>query len=88
MSLFEFLLYAALFIIEFIAVFALIDVIRRPAWQWEQARKSKVKWIVLLVIGLFLPGGGILLALIYFFITQNALKVATPPIGRPGDWPR
>jgi hypothetical protein len=80
----ELLVIIALLVIEFLAVFALIDAIRRPGWQWAQANRGRGMWLTLLVVGLFLPGGGLFIALTYFFFPQPALKRARPPILRPG----
>ena len=71
-------------IIELLVIFALIDAIRRPAWQWDQAYRSRGKWIALLLLGIILPGSGFFIAIVYYFFPQPALKRADRPIGFPG----
>ena len=74
-------------IIELLVIFALIDAIRRPSWQWEQAYRSRGKWIALLILGIILPGSGFFIAIAYYFFPQPALKRADRPIGFPGTNP-
>ena len=80
----DWLVYAALVVVELLALIALIDALRRPSWQWQQADRSRGLWITLLVVSLFLPGSGFFVALGYFFLPQPALRRARRPIGAPG----
>ena len=75
----------AQFVIEVLVIFALIDAIRRPSWQWEQAYRSRGKWVVLLILGIVLPGSGFFIAFAYYFFPQPALKRASKSIGFPGS---
>lgn len=67
-----------------LGVIALVDAIRRPAWQWSQADRSKAVWITALLIGILAGIGGLFAGLAYFLFAQPALKRARPPIGPPG----
>jgi hypothetical protein len=82
---FELLVMLSIAFAGVLGVIALIDVIRRPSWQWSQAGRSKGKWIVLLVLGVaFGALGGFFLAIVYYFYTQPALKRVRQPIRPPG----
>jgi hypothetical protein len=82
---FELLVMLSIAFAALLGILALIDVIRRPAWQWSQAGRSKGVWIVLLLLGIaFGAFGGLFLALVYYFYAQPALKRARQPIRPPG----
>ena len=84
LSLFELIVWASLAFAALLGVIALVDVLRRPAWQWNQAGKNKPLWVGLLLVGiLFGAFGGLALAVVYYFFTQPALKRATPGIRAP-----
>jgi hypothetical protein len=59
------------FVIE---VWALVKCISRPRWAFDSARISKNLWLILLVIGLFLPLLGYVFALWYLFSTDRAVR--------------
>ena len=80
----ELVVFVALAFIALLDLIALVDALRRPAWQWQQAGRSRSLWLIALVAGLFLPGLGIVIALGYFFFPQPALRRAGPPVGAPG----
>ena len=70
-----------------VRLWGLIRALTRPGWAFERANKSKGLWVVLLVIGLFLPCLGYLFALIYLFSTDRrvaAQQQLGPGIGFPG----
>lgn len=84
LSLFELIVWVSLAFAALLGIIALIDVIRRPAWQWQQAGRSRPMWVGLLLVGvLFGAFGGLFLAIVYYFFTQPALKRATPGIRAP-----
>jgi Protein of unknown function (DUF2510) len=70
-------------------VVALVDMVRRPEWQWKVAGQEKVLWIVLVCVVNFLG----IVALIYWFNIRPqlvAVERAGPPpwVGAyPGGWP-
>ena len=44
----ELLIFGALLLVELLSLIALVDAIRRPAWQWTQAGRSRGLWITIL----------------------------------------
>ena len=47
-------------------IWGIVDVASRPEWAWQQARQSKVLWILLQAFGgLFFAGLGVILAIVY-----------------------
>jgi hypothetical protein len=76
------------FLVELVA---LIRCITRPQWAFDAARISKGLWLTLLIIGLFLPCFGYVIALWYLFSTdravRNQLQVGRGP-GFPGGAPQ
>lgn len=81
---FEFVVGAAVLFAALIGIIALVDVIRRPSWQWQQADRSRTTWVVLLLIGIFAGAlGGLFVALAYYLFAQPTLKRVNPPIGAP-----
>ncbi|HVA06659.1 MAG TPA: DUF2510 domain-containing protein [Acidimicrobiales bacterium] len=50
-------------------VVALIDIVRRPEWQWKLARQEKVLWLLLVILINFLA----IPALIYWFNIRKKL---------------
>ena len=74
---------ALLFIVN---LWALVNVIRRPSYAFEAARKSRVLWLVLILAGIFLCNVGIFVSLIYLFMVDPQVKrmANEPRIGFPG----
>jgi hypothetical protein len=60
-----------------IPLWALIDIIRRPAWQWESAGKSRMFWLILMIVSIFFFFGGILIGVWYLLRVQPHLRNAT-----------
>ena len=50
-------------------IVALVDIIRRPDWQWKLARQEKVLWILLVILVNFLA----IPSLIYWFSIRKKL---------------
>jgi len=81
---FELLVWGSLLFAAVLGLLALVDVLRRPAWQWSQAGKNKSMWTVLLLLGVLVGAyGGLFLAVGYYFFVQPSLKRATPGIRAP-----
>jgi hypothetical protein len=57
-----------------IPLWALIDIIRRPHWQWEGAEKNRQLWLILMIVSIFFFFGGILIAVWYLLRVQPHLK--------------
>lgn len=84
LGLFELLVAGSLLFAGLLGLIALVDVLRRPAWQWHYARRNKPLWAGLLVVGIvFGAFGGLAVAVVYYFFVQPALKRATPGIRAP-----
>ena len=62
-------------------IVALVDMVRRPDWQWRLAGQEKVLWILLLVLVnvLAIP------ALIYWFVIRKKL-IAVEQAAASGRW--
>jgi hypothetical protein len=60
-----------------IPLWAVIDILRRPAWQWEGAGKNRQVWLILMIVSIFFFGGGILLGVWYLLRVQPHLRNAT-----------
>jgi hypothetical protein len=67
-----------------IPLWALIDVIRRPTWQWEAADRNKPKWLLFMVVSMVFFFGGIFCGLWYLLRVQPHLRSAQRPVS-PGD---
>ncbi len=50
-------------------IVALVDIVRRPDWQWKLARQEKVLWILLVILVNFLA----IPSLIYWFVIRKKL---------------
>jgi hypothetical protein len=57
-----------------IEVVALLRCAMRPRWAFEAALRSKTLWLILLIVGLFLPLLGYVFALWYLFSTDRAVR--------------
>jgi hypothetical protein len=68
-------------------VWALVSCLRRPAWAFERADRSKALWVGLLVVSFLLPLLGWFIALWYLFSTDRMVLRQVrmgPGIGFPG----
>lgn len=78
----------ALFLI--VKVWALVTCLRYPHWAWEDAGHSRFVWLVLLIVGLFLPLLGFAFAVWFLMSTSvqvsRSAKVGPRP-GFPGSYP-
>lgn len=71
-------------------VWALALALKRPAYAWTAARKSKGLWVALLVLAFFLPCIGWVLALWYLFSVDREVRNMAqlgPGPGFPGGAP-
>lgn len=70
-----------------LVLWGFVSVVRRPGWAFAAAGKSKVLWTVLLLVGFFLPGLGIVVAVIALLSVvpdvDRQVQVG-PGIGFPG----
>ena len=74
------------------AVFVIVDMARRPNWQWERAGSSKTLWLVLEVVLVLLTGIlAIVWGILYLAITRPKLVAVEQqgqgPPGWSGGWP-
>jgi hypothetical protein len=65
-------------------VWALVNALRRPAWAWESAGKSRGLWVGLLIVSFFLPCLGWILVLWYLFSVDSEVRRQQQLGGRPG----
>ncbi|HLX87007.1 MAG TPA: hypothetical protein VKR22_00895 [Acidimicrobiales bacterium] len=68
-------------------IFILVDMGRRPNWQWERARASKTLWIVLEVLLLLIFGPLAVIAGVIYLITARQRLIAVERQGPPPHWP-
>lgn len=59
-------------------VLALVDIVKRPEWQWKLAGQEKVLWLILVVLVNFLA----IPSLIYWFNIRKKLKVVEDSAAR------
>jgi hypothetical protein len=52
-------------------ILALVDIVRRPEWQWKLAGQEKVLWLLLVILVNFLA----IPSLIYWFNIRKKLKI-------------
>jgi hypothetical protein len=52
-------------------IVALVDIVKRPEWQWKLSRQEKVLWLLLVILVNFLA----IPSLIYWFNIRKKLKV-------------
>jgi hypothetical protein len=64
-----------------VRVWALVRAIGRPDWAFSNAGKNKPLWLILLIVGLFLPCLGYIVALWYLFSTDRQVR-AEQHLGR------
>jgi hypothetical protein len=66
-------------------IFVLVDMVRRPDWQWRQAGSSKTMWIVLEVLLFVLFGFLSIISGIVYLASARPKLVAAERAGRAGD---
>jgi hypothetical protein len=74
-----------------IEIWALVKCLSRPTWAFHAAGKSKTFWLIVLIIGFFLPVIGLFVALGYLFSTDRKVRNQAqlgPGIGFPGGPPQ
>lgn len=66
-------------------IFTIVDMAKRPSWQWQRAGSNKTMWLVLEVVCLLLFGlVAIVVALLYFALPRPRLvAVEREGAGRP-----
>ena len=74
------------------AIFVIVDMARRPGWQWTQARSNKALWLTLEILCLILLGlVSIVVGILYFSIVRPRLVAAErqgmAPWQGPSGWP-
>lgn len=67
-----------------VKVWALVLCLRYPQWAWAEAGHARAMWLLLLVLGLFLPILGWLLAVWFLFSTAPSVRRASQLGARPG----
>lgn len=72
----ELLIIVFLFVIPGVCVWAAIDAGSRPEWAFEAAGTSKVLWIVLPLVGIFVCFVGVIPALIWFTVFRSRVRDA------------
>lgn len=74
-----------------LCIWVLVDVTRRPDWQFDHSGQSKVLWIVLAAVGLSACQLlGVVASAIYLLSVRKKLDAVVPPPyvpGPPGPWP-
>ena len=75
------------------AIFVIVDMARRPAWQWARAGSNKSMWLVLEIVTLVLVGVvSIVVGILYLAIVRPKLAAAERQGGpgwspTPQQWP-
>jgi hypothetical protein len=67
-----------------VKVSALISWFRSPDWAWREAGRGRGVWLVLLVLALFLPLIGFVIALWFLFSVSTDVNRAAQLGARPG----
>ncbi|HUY64075.1 MAG TPA: DUF2510 domain-containing protein [Acidimicrobiales bacterium] len=68
-----------------LAIYVIIDMAKRPSWQWERAGSNKVLWLVLEVLLLLLFGLlSVIVGLLYLVMTRPKLVAAERQGQSPG----
>ena len=68
------------------AVFIVVDMARRPGWQWQRAGSSKVLWLVLEIV--FILGFlSIIVGILYLAVVRPKLVAAERQGQGPPGWP-
>jgi Protein of unknown function (DUF2516) len=66
-----------------LSIWGIVDAASRPEWAWQRAGQSKVLWIVLQVVGIFVCLGWIL-SIVY--LASIRPQVAQNQQGPPSPW--
>src|SRR5262245_9665078 len=69
-----------------VTIVALVDVVGRPGWVWQQAGDNRALWLVLLIIGLPFCLIGLIVGLIYLFTVRPRLAAVQQAQGSPGGY--
>jgi hypothetical protein len=72
----ELLILLVLLALLIIPIWAIIDAAARPDSQWAAAGQSKVRWLVFLTVGSFLPVIGLVLLIVYLASIRPQLQRA------------
>jgi hypothetical protein len=67
-----------------VKVWALVTCLRYPTWAWEDAGHSRFVWMVLLIVGLFVPLLGFCFALWFLMSTSVDVHRSAQVGARPG----
>lgn len=67
-----------------VKVWALVTCLRYPQSAWEEAGHSRSMWLIVLIIGLFLPCLGFLAAVWFLLGVSTDVSRVTKLGGRPG----
>jgi hypothetical protein len=67
-------------------LWALVNVVRRPQRAFDDAGKSRLLWLVLILVGIVVCNAGIFVSLAYLFMVDPQVKrmQGEPRIGFPG----
>lgn len=65
----------ALQVLQVLQVLALVDAVRRPEAHLA-AQGGKTRWVALLAVSLVVPGGGVLLAVVYLVGVRPRVRVS------------
>jgi hypothetical protein len=66
-----------------LSIWGIVDAASRPEWAWQRAGQSKVLWIVLQVVGIYVCLGWIL-SIVY--LASIRPQVAQNQQGPPSPW--
>ena len=67
-----------------VKVWALLTCFRYPTWAWEDSGHSRFIWLVLLIVGLFLPILGFCFAVWFLMSTSVDVSRSSKVGPRPG----
>lgn len=63
-----------------ISLWALLDIARRPAWAWSLSGRSRVAWMVAVLVGVCSVAGGLLIS--GFYLVRVRPDIADAEEGR------
>ena len=61
-----------------VSLYAVIDAAKRPRSAWAAAKQSKVLWLVVLVVFVFIEPIGLVLAIVYLTVIRRRLESVAP----------